>query len=82
MSLLYFIKPGKENFLADILSRLNEETPAEDSDEENDYHDQLVASIEALSIEQSIKEPWQKTPLDEIKLENYLTDDQIKEKKH
>ena len=33
-----------------------------------------------MSIEQSIKEPWQKTELDEIKLENYLTDDQIKEK--
>ena len=66
-------KPGKENFLADFLSRLNEETPAEDADEENDYHDQLVASIEVLSIEQSIKEPWQKTELDEIKLEEKET---------
>ena len=83
MALYEFIilyKPGKENFLADFLSRLNEETSAEDSDEENDYHDQLVASIEVLSIEQSIKEPWQKTELDEIKLENYLTDNQIKSK--
>ena len=62
MALYEFIilyKPGKENFLADFLSRLNEETPAEDADEENDYHDQLVASIEVLIIEQSIKEPWQ-----------------------
>ena len=46
-------KSGKENFLADFLSRLNEETPAEDADEENDYHDKHVASIEVLSIEQS-----------------------------
>ena len=48
MALYEFIilyKPGKENFLADFLSRLNEETPADDADEENDYHDQLVASI-------------------------------------
>ena len=73
-------KSGKENFLADFLSRLNEETPAEDEDLENDYHDQLVASIEVLSIEQSSKVPWQKTEIDEIKLENYLKDDQIKEK--
>ena len=48
----------KENFLVEFLSRLNEETSAEEADEENDYHDELVASIEVLSIEQSIKEPW------------------------
>ena len=64
MALYEFIilcKPGKDYFLANFLSRLNEKTPAEDADEENDYNDQHVASIEALSIEQSIREPWQKT---------------------
>ena len=49
MALYEFIvkyKPCKENLLADFLSRLNEETPEQDADEENYYHDQLVASIE------------------------------------
>ena len=39
-------KPGKDNHLADFLSRLNEEDPGIESNEEDDYHDQLVASIE------------------------------------
>ena len=38
-------KPGKENHLADFLSRLNEDNPGIDSYEEDDYHDQLVAAI-------------------------------------
>ena len=56
MDLYEFIilyQPGKENFLADFLLRLKEETPAEDTDKENDYHDQLVASIQVLSIDQT-----------------------------
>ena len=79
---LILYKPGKENFLADILSKLNKEKPAKDADKENDYQDQLVASIEVLSIEQSIREPWQKNEQNEIKLENYLKEYQIKENKN
>ena len=79
MALYEFIvkyKPGKENLLADFLSRLNEETPEQDADEENDYHDQLVASIEVTDTKkpeldtekdhQIIKEPWLRTKLDKI----------------
>ena len=44
-------KPGKENLLADFLLRLNEETPEQDADEENDYHDQLLVSIEYRDTE-------------------------------
>ena len=79
MALYEFIvkyKPGKENLLADFLSRLNEETPEQDADEENDYHDQLVASIEVKDTKkpeldtekdhQIIKEPWLRTELDKI----------------
>ena len=49
MALYEFIviyKPGRDNHLADFLSRLNEEDPCIESNEEDDYHDQLVASIE------------------------------------
>ena len=80
MALYEFIvkyKSGKENLLADFLSRLNEETPEQDADEENDYHDQLGASIkftdtkkQELDTEkdhQVIIEPWLRTELDKIK---------------
>ena len=39
-------KPGKDNHLADFLSRINEDNPGIESNEEDDYHDQLVAAIE------------------------------------
>ena len=39
-------KPGKDNHLADFLSPLNEEDPDKESFEEDDYHDQLVASLD------------------------------------
>ena len=72
-------KPGKENFLADFLSRLNEETPVEDADEKDDYHDQLVASIEIFNMEQSTIETGEKTELNEIKTISDMTDDQKRE---
>ena len=39
-------KPGKENILAEFLSRFNEDNNELDPDEQNDYHDQLVALTE------------------------------------
>ena len=36
-------KPGKENVVADFLSRLDEQEP---SNHNEDYHDQLVANVE------------------------------------
>jgi hypothetical protein len=58
MALYEFIviyKPGKENLLADFLSRINEDNLELDPDEQNDYHDQLVALTE-VSTEKEINE--------------------------
>ena len=38
-----------------FLSRINEETPEQDADEENEFHDQLVASIEYIDTKKNIK---------------------------
>ena len=38
-------KPGKDNYLADFLSRLNEDEAEIEENEGEDYHDQLVASV-------------------------------------
>ena len=53
-------KQGKENFLDDFLSRLNEETPVEDAVEKDDFRDRFVVSIEIFKIEHVIIETWQK----------------------
>ena len=39
-------KPGKDYHLADFLARLNEDNLGKESNEEDDYHDQLFAAIE------------------------------------
>ena len=47
-------KLGRENLLAYFLSRLNEETTELYKEEENDFHDQLVASIEYIDAKNLI----------------------------